>query len=84
MEPGGDDFGFLCSLVYGPFVWRENEGFWQELRQLEQNDSLPWVCMGDFNDIVQHDEKQGARYSSIIFMGLTTVYVNHRLYGPEI
>ncbi|XP_019164257.1 PREDICTED: uncharacterized protein LOC109160418 [Ipomoea nil] len=32
---------------------------WDLLRQLRDNSSLPWVVIGDFNDIACHSEKQG-------------------------
>lgn len=64
VEPGGDDPKFLCSLVYGPVLWREKELFWQELRWLGQNMSIPWLCVRDFNDLVRQSEKQGGRVLS--------------------
>lgn len=61
VQPGGEDPGFLCLLVYGPPVWKEKECFWKEMRQLAPDDNTPWLCLGDFNDIVRQNEKQGGR-----------------------
>lgn len=35
------------------------ESSWSLLRQLSHQFNLPWVCMGDFNDILLAEEKQG-------------------------
>lgn len=48
VEPGREDLGFLCSLVYGPSVWRGKEGFWQELQHLAPNNS-PLGVHGGFH-----------------------------------
>ena len=32
---------------------------WRLLKHLQARSSLPWVCIGDFNDILHSDEKQG-------------------------
>ncbi|KAB1205592.1 hypothetical protein CJ030_MR7G017764 [Morella rubra] len=36
----------------------EKNNFWQELWQLNQNDNMPWICLGDVNDIGRPDETQ--------------------------
>ena len=36
---------------------RENS--WELLRSLSHHFNLPWVCMGDFNDILFANEKLG-------------------------
>lgn len=64
VEPGGEDPKFSCSLVYGPVVWQEKEVFWLELSSLDQDVHMPWVCMGDFNDLVRQDEKHGGQVLS--------------------
>lgn len=61
VQPGGEDPKFLCSLVYGPPVWKEKAAFWQDMRQLAPVDNTPWICLGDFNDIACQTEKQGSR-----------------------
>lgn len=34
---------------------------WSLLRQLANVDTLPWVCMGDFNDLLTNEEKKGGQ-----------------------
>lgn len=59
MVLGEDDPSFLCFLVYGPAVWKEKLGFWNDLIQLNRDEQQPWFCMGDFNDIISPADKQG-------------------------
>lgn len=72
MDPKGDDTRFLCSLVYGPAVCKEKVAFWYQLQQLNQGENLPWVCLGDFNDIMSQTKKQGGRaILSLLSQGLS-------------
>lgn len=52
---------FLCSFVYGPPLWRHKAVFWEELADLRGSGDQPWVCTGDFNDVVKSNEKHGGR-----------------------
>lgn len=61
VEPGGDDSNFLCSLLYGPMLWKEKAKFWCDLQNLNNDDNMPWVCLGDFNAIASQMKKQGGR-----------------------
>lgn len=53
MKPGGDRPEFLCSFVYRPPLWRNKAAFWVELVELGGDSGQPWVCVGDFNDILR-------------------------------
>ena len=35
------------------------ENSWSLLRDLSSQFSIPWVCLGDFNEIIRAEEKQG-------------------------
>lgn len=44
---------------YGrPEEHRKHES-WEYLRHLRSQDSLPWICLGDYNEILSSNEKQG-------------------------
>ena len=44
---------------YGrPEDHRKHES-WSYLRHLHSRDSLPWICIGDYNEILNSNEKQG-------------------------
>lgn len=32
---------------------------WDDLRRIARSESLPWVCMGDFNQILDGQDKLG-------------------------
>lgn len=53
IQPGGGRVDFLCSFVYEPPLWRHKETFWKELASLNSFGAHPWVCTGDFNEVVK-------------------------------
>ena len=44
---------------YGNPDTASRENSWNLLRDLSQSQNLPWVCVGDFNEILRLKEKQG-------------------------
>lgn len=44
--------------------------FWQLLASLKLLSPMPWLCVGDFNEIVEQAEKRGAASRSIGQMDL--------------
>ncbi len=44
---------------YGAPETHRCEESWDLLRRLKTQSTLPWVCMGDFNEILKADEKFG-------------------------
>ena len=44
---------------YGDPETANRESSWSLLRLLSQRSNLPWVCIGDFNEILFAEEKQG-------------------------
>ena len=55
--------GSLSPWKLTGFYWRPKEHrkheSWEYLRHLHSRDSLPWLCLGDYNEILSSDEKQG-------------------------
>ena len=46
---------------YGNPVKEKKRESWQLLRRLSTNRTLPWACMGDFNEVLFQFEKKGKR-----------------------
>lgn len=44
---------------YGEFRWADKYLTWQRLRTLKAQHNLPWLLLGDFNEILFNDEKEG-------------------------
>lgn len=54
-----DDFD--CTFVYGQPVVQQRRGLWSALLAFQKDKECPWVCIGDFNEILAHFEKDGLR-----------------------
>jgi hypothetical protein len=50
--------------IYGEPRWEYKHLTWEALRSLHGNLSLPWLALGDFNEILFHHEKEGGRARS--------------------
>ena len=50
---------FLFTAVYAPSQFNRRKPFWDYLQNLAVNISLPWLLLGDFNDMISEDEKLG-------------------------
>jgi hypothetical protein len=60
MVTGGDKWRFTC--VYGEARTEFKHKTWEMMGELhsEINEPIPWLCAGDFNEILYHHEKEGA------------------------
>lgn len=45
--------------IYGESKSGQKEKTWKLLRTLHNQNDLPWLCMGDFNEILFNNEKEG-------------------------
>ncbi|KAL0395299.1 UNVERIFIED_CONTAM: hypothetical protein Slati_4496100 [Sesamum latifolium] len=52
--------GWRFTGLYGHPEAARGEETWRLLRRLSQMSSKPWLCAGDFNEILSQDEKTGA------------------------
>ena len=53
---------FLFTAVYAPPQFNKRKPFWDYLQNLAVNISLPWLLLGDFNDMISEDESlEGSR-----------------------
>jgi hypothetical protein len=54
-----DHADWLCSAVYASPNPRNREFLWSALSQTCEAHSLPWLVLGDFNEVVSQAEKHG-------------------------
>jgi hypothetical protein len=45
--------------IYGEPRWEDKFKTWDKLRELNQTNNLPWLVLGDFNEILFSSEKEG-------------------------
>lgn len=55
----GEVFHWKMTFFYGFPVEAERHKSWELLRHLKDTSSLPWCCLGDFNEILQAVEQEG-------------------------
>lgn len=55
----GEGEQWRLSGIYGEPSWEHKYRTWEALRYLKNGNSLPWLAIGDFNDILYHHEKGG-------------------------
>ena len=48
---------FLLIAVYALPQFNKRKPFWDYLQNLAMNISLPWIPLGDFNDMISKEEK---------------------------
>jgi hypothetical protein len=54
--------------VYGEPRWEDKYKTWDRIRELHSQHNLPWVLIGDFNEILFSHEKEGGNLRPINFM----------------
>ena len=52
---------FRFTGFYGHPITNQRVESWNLLTQLRNQNGLPWCCVGDFNEILRCNEKQGGR-----------------------
>ena len=50
-----------ATFVYGEPRKEHRHIFWDLIRRLNRKDAAPWICCGDFNEVLLHDEHYGVR-----------------------
>ncbi|KAK3014543.1 hypothetical protein RJ639_008317 [Escallonia herrerae] len=50
---------WMLSMVYGPPHWTNKRQFWDDMDTTAKAFNGPWLCMGDFNAVVDQTEKKG-------------------------
>ena len=57
LESPGKIWRLTC--IYGEPRWEDKHKTWDKLRELKDDQHLPWVVIGDFNEILFSHEKDG-------------------------
>jgi exonuclease III len=50
---------WMMSAVYGKPSYRKRLQFWDSLSDIARSNTLPWLLLGDFNDILLSSEQSG-------------------------
>jgi len=61
---GEDGFQWRFTGVYGEAQHGQKHKTWEDLRNLRVTPIKPWLCAGDFNEILLAHEKEGGRPKS--------------------
>lgn len=56
---------FRATFVHAPATFQERKQTWKQLQQIYALNTLPWVCIGDFNGTLYHWEKVGKKDSEL-------------------
>jgi hypothetical protein len=54
-----DDKVWRFTGIYGESRWEHKYKTWDKIRELKNNSQLPWVILGDFNELLYSHEKEG-------------------------
>jgi hypothetical protein len=54
-----DGLKWIFTGIYGESRNEEKNITWELLRTLKDQNNLPWLCSGDFNEILFNCEKEG-------------------------
>ena len=54
-----DGFAWLFTGIYGEPRMELKHRTWKLLRDLHGQRDMSWLCVGDFNEILHHHEKEG-------------------------
>lgn len=55
----GSEGGWSFPRFYGELITHKRHESWDLFRQLDSQFNLPWICSGDFNEIVRSSEEKG-------------------------
>ena len=89
IDKGMENEWWLRGFYGEPETSKRREA-WEILRQLNSRQGVPWLCVGDFNEITKQDEKLGGAFRPHNQMQLFCDVINEcnfygfRLCGAEI
>ena len=50
---------FFLSAIYASTRFRNRKLLWNDLHQISKNVNMPWLVVGDFNEVLCQSEKWG-------------------------
>lgn len=65
-----DGFKWRLTGIYGESKMEKKVETWRLLRTLHMQEKLPWICLGDFNEILYNYEKQGGVPRNQVYMNI--------------
>lgn len=61
VQKKNDTMGFLFTVVYGVHTIADRKDMWMDIERIAQNIQLPWLVMGDFKVMLNHDDRLGSQ-----------------------
>lgn len=52
---------FLCSAIYANPHYSSPHILWDNLKMVASSNNLPWLMVGDFNEVLSSQDKFGGR-----------------------
>ena len=56
-----NSYNFLLTTICASPNFNKRKILWNHLKELSPYVNMPWVLLGDFNDLLAKDEKLGGR-----------------------
>ncbi|XP_022723781.1 uncharacterized protein LOC111280610 [Durio zibethinus] len=64
-----NNFSWLISAIYASPRYNERLFLWENLKTVASHHDLPWLVLGDFNEVLNGEDKKGGRPVSLVRSG---------------